>query len=231
MKKILVVVLAVFLIPEAFPQSNVNEGVNIRFENRQQRGYFNVTQMSMLMGNRQIDHSWHSSDNRNDVQISPSVTMTNGWMFNEQWAAGIGVGFEIFDRNLFPVFADIRYTVWDNRISPFFAVKTGYAFANSREKHHDFLRLDFEPYHVSNAYLRNYGGFMLQPEIGVKIPLSHNADLMLTVAYRHQRTRTNVTQTRELAEWEPNYPGTQFNEWEHKARISRLSFGVAIMFR
>ena len=45
--------------------------------------------------------------------------MTNGLMFNEHWAAGIGVGFEIFGRNLFPAYLDIRYTLWDNKINGF----------------------------------------------------------------------------------------------------------------
>jgi hypothetical protein len=47
--------------------------------------------------------------------------MINGSMSEEGWGAGIGVGFEIFDRNLFPVFADIRHILWDNKVSPFFA--------------------------------------------------------------------------------------------------------------
>jgi hypothetical protein len=157
------------------------------------------------------------------MQVSPSVTMTNGYKFNEYWAAGIGIGFEIFDRNYFPVFADIRYTLWDDKVSPFFAVKTGYSIGNLKKKRYDdWLYLDFEPYSVYNADLRNYGGFMLNPEMGVKIPLSENADLLFTVAYRYQKTKSKVTQS---------YDYGQYDAWEHKENLNRLSFGVAIMFR
>ena len=247
MKKLFLVILSAFLTLNAFPQSNENEGVSIRFENRKKQGYFNTTQISLLMGNRQITERgsyyypgyysysslavpyYYYYNTRTELQVSPSVTMTNGYMFNEYWTAGIGVGFEIFDRNLFPVFADIRYTLWDNKVSPFFALKTGYAFSSFKKKHYDSRHLDFEPFYVYNADIRNYGGFTLHPEMGVKVPLSENADLMFTVAYRYQKTKTTVKQKYE------NNPlssmSLQYDEWEHKSSLNRLSFGVAIMFR
>jgi hypothetical protein len=246
MKKILFVILTVFLMPDAFSQSNNERNadvgakeINIRFENKKKKGYYNTTQIAMLMGNRQIaerapyyfyPYSYLSSSSlyvpyyyaRTELQVSPSITMTNGYLFNEHWAAGIGVGFEIFTRNYFPVFADIQYTLWDNKISPFFAAKMGYAIGNFKKKHYDSLNLDFEPYYVSNADFRNYGGLMLHPEMGVKIPLSENADLLFTVAYRYQKTKSKVTQ---------NNDPTYYNEWEHKESLNRMSFGIAIMFR
>ena len=240
---------------DAFPQSNVNEGANIRFENRKKNGYYNTTQISLLMGNQLITeqapyyyypyydsyasvmlYPYSSSsklyypyypNTRTELQVSPSVTMTNGYMFNEHWAAGIGVGFEIFDRNSFPFFADIRYTLCDNKVSPFFAVKTGYSFGNFKKKHYDNLYINFDPYYVINADFRNYGGFMLHPEMGVRVPLSENADLLFTVAYRYQKTKSKVRQ--DINYLEPSY--YYYNEWIHKASLNRLSFGVAIMFR
>jgi hypothetical protein len=156
------------------------------------------------------------------MQTAPSVTMTHGYMFNAHWGAGIGVGFEIFDRNLFPVFADIRYTLWDDKISPFFAVKTGYALGSIKTKHYDNLTLDFEPYYLYNADFRNYGGFMLHPEMGVTVPLSKTADLLFTVAYRYQRTKSVATQKQD---------NNFYDRWVHRESLNRLSFGVAIMFR
>ena len=210
-------------------------------KNEKEKGYFNSTQISILMGNRQIAE-WYNTPyspyltissstvynyyrTHTDLQISPSVTMTNGYRFNEHWAAGIGVGFEIFNHNLFPVFADIRYTLWDNKVSPVFAVKTGYAFSDFKKKHYDTKYLDFEPYYVNNADIRNYGGFMLHPEMGVKVLLSENADLLFTVAYRYQKIKTVVTQEYD------NSANYEYNEWEYKASLNRLSFGIAIMFR
>ncbi len=228
---------------------NVNvgkKGINIRFENKKKKGYYNTTQISMLMGNRQVTDQYpyypyypyygilsysslyvtpyYRSNIRTELQVSPSITMTNGYMFNEHWAIGAGVGFEIFECNQFPVFADIRYVLWDNKVSPYFAVKTGYAFGNFKNKRYDddYLILNYEPYYVSNADFRNYGGFMLNPEMGVKVPLSENADLLFTVAYRLQKIKTKITQS---------YDSSGYNEWEHNESLNRLSFGVAVMFR
>ena len=219
MKKFLFVLLSVLLMPNVFPQSMEN---NIRFENRKKDGCFNLTQVSLLMGNRKLSEQNNSyyNNNRNTMLVSPSVTMTCGRMFNEKWAAGIGMGLEIFSHTLLPVFLDIRHTLRDNDVSPFFALKMGYAIGNFEEKHYDDLYLDYQPFYVNNANFRNHGGFMLHPEMGVKFPLSEKADLLFSVAYRYQRMRTTVSQS-----------FGQNVKWEHKADIKRLSFSAAIMFR
>ena len=199
-RKFLFAILFVFLMPAAFSQ------------------YFNTTQISMLMGHRPLINQY--SYNLNNLLVYPSVTMTNGGMFNEHWAAGVGIGVELFDHKLFPLFVDIRYTLWDNTVSPFFAFKLGYAFSDLKKKHYDELNLNYEPYYVNDVYLRNYGGLMVHPEMGVRIPLTENADLLLTVAYRRQKTKSTASQDF----------GSR-NTWNHEESMNRLSFGFAITFR
>jgi len=203
MKKFfLFVFLSVFLMSDAFSQ------------------YFNTTQFSMLMGNRPINEQTSNYyDTRTYFQMHPSVTMTNGGIINEHWAAGVGVGFEIFDRNLLPFFADIRYTFRENSVSPFFAFKMGYSFSSFKKKHYDSLSLPYAPWYINDAYLKKDGGLMVHPEMGVKISISENADLMFTVAYRYQKTISTVSQ---------NFG--RMPKWEHKESMNRLSFGIAIMF-
>ena len=271
MKKIIFIFLSVFLMsPALFSQSksnvnvNVNvekQGINIRFGNRKTKGYFNTTQIQLLMGNQLVNqpvysypyyppyqyfldyapvasnlvydyyYPYYFNITRTELQISPSVTMTNGYMFNERWAAGIGVGFEIFDRNMVPVFADIRYTLWDNKVSPYFAMKGGYAFSDFKTKHYDNLNLNYEPYSISGADFRCYGGLLLNPEMGVKVPLNGNADLLFTVAYRYQKIKSVVRQSSVYDYIYSSYSSGSFNEWTHKENLNRLSFGVAVMFR
>jgi len=261
MKKVVFIFLSVFLMsPGLFSQSksdvNVNvekEGIDIRFGNRKTKGYFNTTQIQLLMGNQLVNqptyysypyylnyvpglsdlayYPYYSNTTRTELQISPSVTMTNGYMFNEHWAAGVGVGFEIFDRNMFPAFADIRYTLWDNKVSPYFAIKGGYAFSDFKKKHYDNLTLNYDPYSVPNADFRCYGGLLLNPEMGVKVPLSGNADLLFTVAYRYQKIKSVIRQSYDYGVYEDINNSGSFNEWTHKENLNRLSFGVAVMFR
>jgi hypothetical protein len=212
MKNILFIFISAFLIQEAFSQSGDNDK-------------YTTLQIAMLMGSRQvIDWTPNSFDTRFEMQVSPSVTITKGRVFNQHWAGGIGVGFEIFDYSLFPVFADIRYHLWDSDMSPFFALKFGYAFADFRKKHHDFLNLNFEPYFVYDAEQRNYGGFLLNPEMGVKVPLNENNSLLFTVAYRYQRTKSAISRT-------TTYDTKNYDKWKLKENLYRLSFGVALMFR
>ena len=221
-------------MPEAFSQYIAKQNI-ARFENRKKKGYFNTTQIGMLMGNTPITERtiintqtpwgivlFTSYDTRTEMQISPSFTMTNGYMFNEHWAAGLGVGFEIFEWNLFPVFADIRYTLRDGKVSPFFTVKAGYSFGGFKKLHYDNLYLHDEPYYVNNVDFRNYGGLMVHPEIGMKVPISENADLLFTIAYRYQKKKIEVRQDIDLY---------QFDEWTHNTILNRLSLGIAIMFR
>ena len=212
MKKIAFVILFATLMLDAFTQS-------ANFENRKTKGYYNTTQISLLMGNRPSNEYSQNSYYYPRTETFPSVTMTNGIIFDERWAAGIGVGFEIFDRNLFPVFIDIRHTLRDNNVSPFFAFKMGHAFGGFK-KHYDNLTLYHSPYYVSNADYKRSGGFMLSPEMGVKFPLNEKTDLLFTVAYRHQKIKSKISQ---------GFGWRQ--EWEYKESLNRLSFGAAIMFR
>lgn len=247
MKKITIISLSLFLTVSSFAQFNKeyidvekNE-IRTRFDTRKDKGYYSIMQFSLLLGNNQsteriinYNPNYYSLSSsiyapvysypytHTRMTVAPSVTITNGYMFNEHWAAGAGVGYEIFDHNLFPLFAELRYTLWDSKLSPVMSMKGGYAFGNFKAKHYDDLYLDWSPYHVNDASLRNYGGIMLHPEISVKVPLNGNSDLLITAGYRHQKTKSVARK---------DYESNQFDEWEHKEDLNRISFGVAIMFR
>lgn len=248
MKKIFFIISSLFLTFSIFAQSGKkvnlkleNNEINSRFDNRKEKGFYSIMQISLLMGNTQFTDrttytmpyntyipsvspapSYYYPYTRTSLTVAPSFTITNGYRFDKHWAVGAGVGFEIFDHNLFPLFAEIRYTLWDDKISPFVVVKGGYSFGGFNYKHYDDLYLNWSPYYVNDARLRNYGGLMFNPEIGVKVPLNENSDLMISAAYRYQKTKSVVRK---------DYDETQFDEWEHKEDINRLSFSLAIMFR
>lgn len=234
MKKTTIIIIVLFLNLGSFAQSNednYNKLNKTDFDKRKEKGYYSIMQVSLLLGNNQssvygpnysYDYGYSYPYTCNKLMLAPSFTITNGYMFNKHWAAGAGVGFEIFDHNLFPLFAELRYILWDSKISPFVTIKGGYSFGNFKAKHYDDLYLNWSPYYVNDASLRHYGGIMLNPEIGVKVPLNENCDLLFTVAYRHQKTKSIAKK---------DYESNQFDEWEHKEDLNRISFGIAIMFR
>ena len=210
MKKFFIIILSVFLMPDAFSQ------------------YFNTTQINVLMGNRPINERNESFDAR--TQFFPSVTMTNGIRFNDHLAAGLGVGVEISDRYLFPAFLDIRYTLLKNKVSPFLAFKTGNAFGAGKNLtiiHTASYEGDIYYNRTTELSTKKSGGLMVHPEIGVRIPLGEKADLFFTVAYRYQEIKTTVTQNVESE----SLVFEQNNKTEIKESINRLSFGVGIMFK
>jgi hypothetical protein len=217
----LLLLLTLSILAQSGKEVNLNREnneVNSSFNNRKEKGFYNIMHFSLLLGTNQFT----DGPTYFRTAIAPSFTITNGYLFNEHWAAGAGVGFEIFNYNLFPLFGELRYTLWDHKISPFVALKGGYSFANSKAIQYDELYLTWPPYNINDASLRNYGGFMFNPEVGVKVPLNENSDLLFTAAYRFQKTRS-------VARKEST--NGQFDEWEHKEDINRLSFGIAIMFR
>ena len=215
MKKCLFVLLSASFILEAFPQSNENEGGCNCFEDRSKTGRYNIMQVSLLIGSRDI------SSRANYVRdITPSFTIINGRRYNERWAAGFGFGYEVFTHHLVPVFVDVRKTRRDNDVSPFYAFKLGYSIGNIFGKHYDELHIDYQPFDVWDVEFKNFDRIMIHPEIGIKIPLSAGSDLLFTVAYRYQRMKTVITQK-----------GGQSPQWTHKEGMNRLSLGVAFMFR
>ena len=221
MKKFYLFFLSLFLINEAFSQSGeiISTGTEtIRYENRKKSGYFNITQIGVIMGNKPSSEQNSEIFNDNaEFQISPSLTMTHGGMINQHLGIGVGTGFEIFDRNLFPLFGDIRCFVRDDDIAPFFALKMGYAISGFKKKYNESLNLNQPPWWINNADFKKYGGFMFNPEMGIKFPLSEKADLMITTAYRYQKYKSIVYQGR--------------TQWEQKTSLNRLTFGLAVMFR
>lgn len=226
MKKTAILIGSLLLAVASFAQSAAADTIkvdksemNSGIKPRKDKGYYNIMQASLMFGNvRGADHYFPPSP---VMGVTPSITITNGYRFNKQWAAGAGVGFEIFDHNLFPLFAELRYTLWDNKISPFVVAKGGYSFGSFKTRHYDHLYLSSNPFYINDANVRHYGGVMVHPEIGVKVPLSENSDFLFTVAYRYQKSKSVARVDYNL----------HFEEYEHKAELNRLSFGIAIMFR
>lgn len=226
MKKSTIIIIVLFLNLGSFAQSNEGNYNNLNktdLDKRKEKGYYSIMQVSLLLGNK--PYCMYASDyyyTSTKMSLAPSFTITNGYMFNNNWTVGAGVGYEIFDHNLFPLFIEIRYTLWDSKLSPFVTMKGGYSFGNFKAKNYDDLYLNWSPYHVNDVSLRNYGGIMFHPEIGVKVPLNKNSDLIFSVAYRYQKTKSIVRKDEGL---------NQLEEWEHNEDLNRISFGIAIMFR
>ncbi len=190
MKKLLYVIPFLFLIPTLNAQESQSE------KSVKESGYVNLTSIAAIIGT--------PDDYSKTNTVVPSLSMINGYRFNENFSAGIGVGVDFFRYAIFPVFADFRYTLSCGSYRPFLALKGGYAFADSDKPlsdysypgyyYYDTMLYDMLPYSSSKEY-KNSGGWMANPEIGVYIPLSAKLDLSLGLGYRFQELGTEVSFT------------------------------------
>lgn len=244
MKKLVFSFLMIFFV-FTFVSAQLLDNIKLELgTGGKKKGYYNTTQIGLLMGNKEKPGYTYTYfyDYRPSVsgyypeiglKLIPSVTMVNGYMFNAHWSAGIGLGIEIFEYNTYPVFTEVKYTFWDKKISPYFTFKGGYSIADLKEKHYDNGKtIDFYPYSLGNCDIQNFGGLMINPEIGVKVGLSNNADLLISAGYRYQELKSKAIQKYNSGDV-VYYSGdvVYYDRWDNKQHLNRLVFGIAVLFK
>lgn len=168
-----------------------------------EKGYYNVTSVALLLGQGQ-----------NGYLPVPSLTTINGWQFNKHAYAGLGIGFEYYEWAVMPIFADARYILKQEKVSPFGAIKLGYSFPVEKPTQYD------NGYGGINDY---YGGIQLNPELGLSIRTSKITSLLLSIGYHFQQL---------------SYEESYYNWWENNLATekkvttdyNRISFRIGLMF-
>jgi hypothetical protein len=134
-------------------------------------------------------------------QFLSGIQTICGYRINSHLAVGGGIGYEHFtslltyenfkaDMSLLPVFADIRYTFFDQRFSPVIAVDGGYKFMLKKavtQNRIDTTLGNIDGIPSRTDYLDNnvfsQGGFFFTAEGGVKARVSKKLALFLSVDY------------------------------------------------
>lgn len=94
-----------------------------------------------------------------------------GYRFIPQLYVGAGTGVELmFDRNNLPLFMQIRTDFIEARVTPFFSANVGYTLS-----------------WVNDETGSDWGGFFIEPEMGVRFNISQNFGLNLSSAFKFQR--------------------------------------------
>ena len=167
-------------------------------------GWYNLTQMSFIMG--EMNESSPAKSN-----LIPSVTSIYGCRVNEGFSLGLGVGMTSFSYPVFPIFADFRFTLLKGNLSPVLAFKGGYSVANNSKK--------IFPNEYNGDY-KNTGGGMLNPEFGFKVMMTERADFLLTFGYYYQHLKSGVKDS-----------GSYYMSHERVTDINRLSFTIGFLFK
>ena len=169
-------------------------------------GWYNLTQLSFITGEENASSPAKSN-------MLPSVVMINGYRMNEHVSLGLGVGMTSFSYVVFPVFADIRFTLLKGDLSPVLALKGGYSIAKNTK--------EIFPNQYSGDY-KNTGGGMLNPECGFKVKMTERADFLLTVGYFYQHLKSVIS----------NNPNTSYGMIHNRVTdINRFSFTIGFLFK
>lgn len=143
-------------------------------------GYYNLTQLSFITGEPE-------EISPISTNLVPSVTVVNGYRFNEYFSMGAGVGVTAYAYLVYPLFADIRWNVFKDGFTPVLAFRGGYAFAGN-----DKPFLGNSAYYYEGSY-ENSGGWMCNPEIGFKTTINPHFDFLLSVGYYYQGLESKIT--------------------------------------
>jgi len=162
-------------------------GLDLHF-NFETKGYLNITDFGVIAAT--------GSNNQNAIF---SVSTFNGYSFASRFIAGAGIGIELFETVMLPVYADTRLIIAKSRVTPFALLKSGYSFA-----------LEDPAGYWGESY-NTYGGYMLGAGLGAFIWVSDRSSFEINLLYRFQSIKTERTY-----EWtgETSIMTTRYNRLE-----------------
>jgi hypothetical protein len=134
------------------------------------KGYVNITDFGLLIAT--------GNNNQNGIF---TVSSMNGYSFASRFIAGAGVGIELFESLMLPLYADTRVILMKSRITPYVGLKTGYSFALE----------DPEP--NWNESYDSHGGFTWGTGAGVFIWVNDRSSFEINISYRYQAIKTDRT--------------------------------------
>ena len=154
------------------------------------KGYFNITDMGLLIG---------STQNRHPAPFS--FITTNGYHISEQLSLGLGVGVEFISGSYMPIVLDARYYVRNTSFSPFFSFYGGYSLAldddGSNSYGNGYTTDAMWPYPSYLPYQAK-GGWLLNPGFGIRKMFSENFGILFAAGYRIQRLHFASEDQRKL---------------------------------
>lgn len=130
-----------------------------------------------------------SGNNGNSNLNSLSFNLSNGYQFANGLAIGIGSGREELGVILVPLYADIRYTPLNSRVSPYCWLKAGHGFAVSDQ--------DVVYYEYAQTDSKTKGGFLFSTGAGISMFTWKRTAINIGVGYRYQK----ITLSQNLHWW------------------------------
>lgn len=152
------------------------------------KGYFNITDMGLLIG---------STQNRHPAPFS--FMTTNGYHISEQLSLGLGIGVEFLSGSYMPIILDARYYIRKTGFSPFISLYGGYSLAldDDGANGSGYTTDVYWPYQNYQPYQAK-GGWLLNPGFGIRNMFGENFGIIFSVGYRVQRLYFTAGEERRL---------------------------------
>ncbi len=186
-----------------FPIGEV-DSVNIQGfrqpSSEKRNGYYNQSSGSLLFG-----------EGADGFVPYPSITMVNGYHWNQNLFTGAGLGYEYFGWSVLPVFAELLFFMKPDVLTPYLSLRSGYAFPLSKNPDSN----------LNGSQGRNYGGVLLNPEAGLKISVGERSALLIGIGYRYQE----LSRTSPGYDWSGNYSRKTVTHY------NRIALKAGILFR
>ncbi|KAF5069504.1 hypothetical protein DSECCO2_231950 [anaerobic digester metagenome] len=186
-----------------FPIGEV-DSVNIQGfrqpSSEKRNGYYNLNSGSLLFG-----------EGADGFVPYPSITMVNGYQWNQNLFTGAGLGYEYFGWSVLPVFAELLFFMKPDVLTPYLSLRSGYAFPLSKNPDSN----------LNGSQGRNYGGVLLNPEAGLKISIGERSALLIGIGYRYQE----LSRTSPGYDWSGNYSRKTVTHY------NRIALKAGILFR
>lgn len=124
-----------------------------------------------------------SGNNESGNQSSLSFHLSNGYQFKNGLALGIGSGMEELGEVLVPLYADLRFTLFNSGLSPYLWLKTGHSFAVSDQA---VTYID-----DSSGENKSEGGFLFGTGVGISMFTWKKTAVNVGIGYRYQKVTLN----------------------------------------
>lgn len=144
-------------------------GIKLPFH-YESRGYVNITDFGLLIGT--------GNDSQNAIF---SVSSVNGYTFSSRFITGAGIGIELFETLMMPLYADARVIILKGRITPYAGLKAGYSFSLQ------------DPAAGWGETYDTQGGFTWGAGAGIFIWSSDRSSFELNLSYRYQAIHSETT--------------------------------------
>jgi hypothetical protein len=145
---------------ENLPLDNTNN--DSKDASFKKRGFINLTEINFSPGIGNVNTETLTYKN---ADFSFGFRTVNGYQINEHLSLGLGIGIDKYKYStLLPITFDARATILKGKVSPVFTANIGYSVGLNEVK----------------------GGFVINPQFGIKTYLSENVAYLFNLGYKWQ---------------------------------------------